>query len=230
MVFGGLQKVTLLDYPEKTACTLFTTGCNFRCAFCQNSSLLVAGEGGQAISEADVLSFLESRVGLLDGVCISGGEPLLNDDIDGFIGKLKAMGFLVKLDTNGNEPEALRRLVSAGVIDYVAMDIKNSPDKYALTIGVPGYDISPVKESIEFLQSCGVSYEFRTTVVREFHTADDLLTVAAWLCDAEKYFLQGFINSDGVLKSGLSGYSSVEMRDLLDTVKAELPTAELRGV
>jgi len=230
MVFGGIQKVSLLDYPEKTACTLFTIGCNFMCPFCHNSSLVNPTNEEQTISTPEILDFLNTRQGLLDGVCISGGEPLLHDDLYAFINDIKSMGFLVKLDTNGSEPEKLKEIMASGKIDYIAMDIKNTPEKYAQTIGVPGYDISQVKKSIDILRSGTISYEFRTTVVREFHTAEDIQSVARWISGAEKYFLQGFINSEGVLKSGLHGYSAEEMQIILNKIKTVLPNAKLRGI
>jgi len=236
MVFGGIQKVTLLDYPEKTACTLFTTGCNFRCHYCQNSSLIETNIAekpdaeNQAGSISEILEYLKTRQGLLDGVCISGGEPLLHDDLQDFIGDVKEMGFLIKLDTNGSIPNELKELMSSGMIDYVAMDIKNTPEKYALTVGLPDFDISSVEESVDILMSSPISYEFRTTVVREFHNADDLISIARWISGAEKYYLQGFINSTEVLKSGLHGYSNEEMHRFLDKVKELLPAAELRGI
>ena len=244
MVFGGIQKLTLLDYPDKTACTVFTIGCNFLCPFCHNVSLIVEVEDEQCginqardrhdrhdkkmIKESEVLEFLESRQGLLDAVCISGGEPLLHDDLEGFIDKVKALEFLVKLDTNGSFPDKLEELIKNGKIDYVAMDIKNAPGKYAITIGLHDYDISPVEKSMQILRAGTIPYEFRTTVVRDFHTPDDLLSIARWIPWAEKYYLQGFINSDGVLRRSLSAYTDVEMQTFLDEIKIILPGAGLR--
>jgi len=229
MVFGGIQKVSLIDYPEKTACTLFTIGCNFNCPFCHNSSLIDPAGGGQVITTTEVLSFLETRKGLLDGVCISGGEPLLQNELEIFIKDVKDMGFLVKLDTNGNNPGKLKEMIETGKIDYIAMDIKNTPEKYAMTTGIPGYEASPVRESVDILISCSVPYEFRTTVVREFHNVEDLCAIAKWISGARKYYLQGFRNSDGVLQSGINGYSNYEMQEFLNSIKSLIPTAELRG-
>jgi len=253
MVFGGIQKLTLLDFPEKTACTVFTVGCDFNCPFCQNSALI--GQVGLAQTDinqpqgeqpnshgaraqtrnknhtaADILDFLKTRQGLLDGVCISGGEPLLNDELEAFIDEVKALGFLVKLDTNGSNPAKLEKLIKAGKIDYVAMDIKNTPEKYAQTIGVPAYDISPVEKSMNLLRSGAVPYEFRTTVVREFHSGEDIISIANWISGTVKYYLQGFVNSDGVSQKGLHGYSREEMEQFLDSITPILPTAELRGI
>ena len=236
MIFGGIQKLTILDYPDKTACTLFTSGCNFRCPFCQNSSLLnpVTNEertgNRYTINAVEVLDFLKTRKGLLDGVCISGGEPLMHDKLYIFLNEVKSLGFLVKIDTNGGYPKNLKKLISSGVIDYVALDIKNSPEKYAETIGLPEYDIAPVEESITLLYSSTLKYEFRTTVVREFHTGDDLITVAKWLPKKAKYILQGFSDSNEVLQHGLHAYSDDEMRKFLQRVLDIQPEAELRGI
>ena len=236
MVFGGIQKVTLLDYPEKTACTLFTSGCNFRCPFCQNSSLIYSNNAEksdvsvQTIPASEILDFLETRRGLLDGVCVSGGEPLLHDELGEFIEEVKTMGFLVKLDTNGSKPDKLKKLIESGTIDYIAMDIKNTPEKYAQTAGLPNLNISLIEESVDILLSNTVPCEFRTTVVREFHNDADLVSIAEWLSGADKYYLQGFVNSDGVSQSGLHGYSEKEMNQILDSVKKLIPSTELRGI
>jgi len=253
MVFGGIQKLTLLDYPEKTACTLFTIGCNFRCPFCHNTMFLDphVHKYGNSLSldfpvlhdESEILSFLKTRHGLLDGVCISGGEPLMQNGLNSFISKVKELGFLVKLDTNGNYPQKLAELINSGNVDYVAMDIKNSPAKYGETIGLAAYNIAPIAESMEVLRSSSIDYEYRTTVVREFHTQDDLISIARWITETAslsenadiqdkyyKYFLQGFIDSDGVLQKGLSGYTAEEMQQILGEVQKVLPTTELRGI
>jgi len=226
----GLQKLTLLDYPKKVACTVFTGGCNFRCPFCHNSSLILCNEIGDAIDEADFFSFLKKRVGILDGVCVSGGEPLLQPDIKLFLTKIKSMGFLIKLDTNGSFPERLKELVQSGLVDYVAMDIKNSPERYAETIDVPNYDISDVEKSVTFLLMNTVDYEFRTTVVRELHSAADFVSIGVWLKSASQYYLQAFEDSPNVLKKGLSGYSKLEMEGFLKILYHDIPFAALRGI
>lgn len=229
MIFGGMQKLTLLDYPDKTACTLFTRGCNFKCPFCHNAALIEVTNTTPVLDSREILAFLRNRQRLLDGVCISGGEPLLHQGLAKFIGEVKALGLLVKLDTNGSMPHRLIELVREGLVDYVAMDIKNRPEKYAETIGFLEYDLEPVKQSVAFLLKGTVAYEFRTTVVRELHTLDDLMAVASWLLGARKYYLQGFIDSGNVLAGGLSGYSGAEMRALLMRLKTVLPCTELRG-
>ena len=229
MIFGGIQKLSLLDYPDRTACTLFTVGCNFYCPFCQNSSLAKPTAKMQTTSASEVLDFLKKRQGLLDGICISGGEPLMHDELGLFIKDVKALGFLVKIDTNGSFPDCLKNLVKSGDIDYVAMDVKNTLEKYPLTIGLPEYDTAPIEDSVAFLLSGKVPYEFRTTVVREFHTLDDLLSIARWISGTEKYFIQGFVDSAGVAQCGLNGYSNVEINEFLHTIRTILPIAQLRG-
>ena len=182
----------------------------------------------QELSQAQVLDYLKSRRGLIDGVCICGGEPLAQEGILEFVRTVKEMGFSVKIDTNGSRPELLRLLVESGGIDYVAMDIKNTPEKYEVTIGIPGYDAAPIKESAAFLLTGRVEYEFRTTVVRELHTIDDLLCIANWLKGADKYYLQTFENPEKALKPALTPYSKAEMKELARRVKEALPCVCLR--
>ena len=192
MNIQGLQKMTLLDYPGKIAATVFTGGCNFRCPYCHNASLVLHAEDAQDIPEEDFFAFLSKRIGLLDGVCISGGEPLLQEDIRRFISEIKSLGFLVKLDTNGSFPSKLKELVSSGLIDYVAMDIKNFPAGYARTAGTTVDVLSKIEKSVDFLLGNPVKYEFRTTVVKGFHTKEDFIAIGKWIQGAQRYFLQSF--------------------------------------
>ncbi len=215
MIFGGFQKLTLLDFPEKVACIVFTKGCNFYCPFCHNSSLVHSSASD--ISEEEVLEYLAKRQGILEGVCISGGEPLLHDELEAFVKKVKDMGYAVKLDTNGSFPEKLKSLVEKGLIDYVAMDIKNSFDKYPLTSGVENIDISKIEESIDFLMSSSIDYEFRTTVVNELHTTQDIVAICKRISGAKKYFLQNFVDSGDILKNGLNPMPD----DILDKMLLE---------
>ena len=178
----GLQKLTLLDYPGRVACTLFTKGCNFRCPFCHNASLVVRAEEQKAYSNEEILSFLKKRQGILDGVCITGGEPTLMRELPEFIYEIKALGYSVKLDTNGTRPQVIDRLIGEGLVDYIAMDIKNCPEKYAYTIGLPeNYDLTPIMESKDILMKGNVDFEFRTTVAKPFHTEEDFLKIGEWL-------------------------------------------------
>ena len=184
----GLQKLTLLDYPGKLACSVFSCGCNFRCAYCHNPSLVTGNADDLEYSLSDILAFLESRKNCLEGVCITGGEPLLNENVIDLINGIKSMGFYVKLDTNGSRPDLLKKLVADGAVDYVAMDIKNSPEKYSLTCGFS--DIGLIEQSVRFLLKGTVEYEFRTTVTGKFHESADFMKIGKWLSGASKYFLQ----------------------------------------
>lgn len=228
MLIAGLQKVTLLDFPGKLACTVFAPGCNFRCPFCHNASLVT--EKSELIPESEFFEFLESRKGRLQGVCVTGGEPTLQRDFKDFLAKIKSMGFLVKLDTNGYAPEKLKEAVNGGLADYVAMDIKNSLQKYGETVGIADFNTEPIKESVKFLLSGAVDYEFRTTVVRELHTAQDIEEITALIDGAKRYFLQGFVDSGDLIGEGLSGYDKKEMENLLKVAKMRLSVTELRGM
>ncbi len=204
MIFGGFQKLTLLDFPGAVACTLFTKGCNFLCPFCHNAPLVNKPEEAAAFSEEEILSFLKKRIGVLEGVCITGGEPLLQPELPAFIRKVKALGYRVKLDTNGSFPARLRALTEEGLLDYVAMDIKNSRDKYAATAGCEKLLPADIEESIDFLLSGAVPYEFRTTVVKELHTPADIAAIAHRIAGAERYFIQNFLNSGNIIGQNLS--------------------------
>ncbi len=230
MLIQGLQKLTLLDYPGETACTVFLAGCNLRCPFCHNASLVRPGAREGGVEEDAFFAFLEKRRGLLDGVCVTGGEPLLQPALPRLLRRIKALGYAVKLDTNGCFPAQLEALVAAGLVDFVAMDVKNSPARYAQTVGVPDFDLRPVQRSVAFLLSGAVDYEFRTTVVRELHTAGDLAALGRWIAGARRYFLQAFVDSGDLLRPGLTGLSGEEMAALLAAVRPFVPAAALRGV
>ena len=230
MILKGLQKLTLLDFPGKVAATLFTGGCNMRCPFCHNSLLVLSPNEVESIPAEEALAFLKKRQGILDGVCMTGGEPLLQADLADFLARVKEMGYAVKLDTNGTNPVRLRELCEAGLVDYVAMDIKNSPSRYAETVGVKDFDLTPIFDSVGLLLAGGVDYEFRTTVVKEFHTEDDLLAIAKWIGGAKRYFLQGYKDSGSLISDGLSGFSAEELRKMLCEVQKILPVTELRGI
>lgn len=229
MLLLGIQKLTLLDFPGKMACTVFTGGCDFRCPFCHNASLVRNFESCKRLTDEEFFDFLGKRKGVLQGVCITGGEPTLQPDLKDFIIRIKDMGYLVKLDTNGNHPHILKELVSDGLLDYVAMDIKNSPEKYGETAGVENFDISNIKESVEFLLQDNVDYEFRTTVVRELHSKEDIDNAAKWIKGAKRYFLQSFVDSGDLIGEGYSGYDKNEMENLLEIVKTYIDNAEIRG-
>ena len=228
MKIHGLQKMTLLDYPGKVACTVFLGGCEFRCPFCHNWELIDMSAPA-IMDDTELLKFLDTRRGLLDGVAFTGGEPLLRKDLPELIRRIRDMGFLIKLDTNGNNPEPLAAVVGEGLIDYVAMDIKNSPERYGETIGLPGYDISNVLASAEFLLNGSVEYEFRTTVVKQFHDRESFEKIGEWIKGAEKYYLQVFVDRETVPYSGLESYTKEEMEEFLNIVKKSVKHAEIRG-
>jgi anaerobic ribonucleoside-triphosphate reductase activating protein len=229
---GGLQKMTLLDYPGKAACTIFLSGCNFKCPFCHNRDLVFIPERYEYFDVNDIMEYLEKRKGILDGVAISGGEPLLQENLHTLIERIRELGYQVKLDTNGAYPKRLKEVVEKGLVDYVAMDIKNSPDKYARTLGMnpESFSLDPIRESVEFLKSSQIEHEFRTTVVRELHTAEDLLEIGRWLGENETYYLQQYVDSGNVIQPGYSAYTAAEMEDLRNQVAALVPNVKLRGV
>lgn len=230
MIFAGIQNLTLLDYPGKLACTLFTHGCNFRCPFCHNASL-VTRKQEQTLTQDAVFEFLRRRKGTLDGVVVTGGEPLMHPQLAEFLQQVKDLGFLVKLDTNGSFPERLKALVGAGLVDKVAMDIKNSPDLYAKTIGTDRIDFAEIDASREFLMQGNVEYEFRTTVVKGLHTAQSLEDAAKWIAGADAYFLQQFIDSGDLLDGqNLENYNAEQMQAFLNNIKNYVPNAALRGL
>ena len=209
MLIKGLQKLTLLDYPGRIACTVFLGGCNFRCPFCHNSELFM-GKPEKLMEDEEFFAFLKTRKGLLDGVCVSGGEPTLYKNLPEFLAKIKELGFLVKLDTNGYRPEVLKALAEAKLLDYVAMDVKNSPAMYAKTVGLETVDLARIEESLRFLIGREVDYELRTTLVAQLHDAASIQDMGAWLGGlvpgkkVKKLFLQSFVDRDTVLFGNLS--------------------------
>ena len=229
MLIKGFQKTTLLDYPSKVAATVFTGGCNFRCPFCHNASLVTHIDNENDISENEILEYLKKRKGILDGICITGGEPTLQPDLKDFCKKVKEIGLLIKLDTNGTRPELLSELINEKLIDYVAMDIKNSKEAYAQTCGLSEFPHG-VEESIRILMNSDVPYEFRTTVVRELHSKENIASLCQWIKGAKKYYLQRFTDSGDLISEGLSSLSDEEMTELLEIAKEYIPSAELRGV
>lgn len=228
MKFGGMQRLTLLDFPGKMSCIVFTAGCNFRCPYCHNASL-VKGRG-EDIDESEVLKFLQKRRGVLAGVVVSGGEPLLHDGIAEFCRRVKELGYAIKLDTNGTRPDRLKALVKEGLVDFVAMDIKNTPEKYALTAGATETDIAAVKESVDFLLSGEVDYEFRTTVVGPYFEVKDFEKIGKWISGAKGYALQRFKDSGDLLDDSEVGeYTEENMQLFLSTVKKWVKSATVRG-
>lgn len=237
MLILGLTKTTLLDYPEHVAATVFTGGCNFCCPFCHNKDIVFAQESITSLqitpyTEEEVLSFLKKRAGILTGVCITGGEPTLQKDLPDFLARIKELGLLIKLDTNGYQPNILRHLLNEGLIDYCAMDIKNSPEKYSVTTGLKSCNLSLIRESVSCLLSMTGSfpYEFRTTLVRELHTADDMYVISEWLKGAAAYYLQSYTDSEQVITPGFHAHSVEALKDFRNICLENIPNTQLRGV
>ncbi len=224
--------MTLLDFPQHVAAVVFTGGCDLRCPFCHNSPLVTAIDPAEKYNTEDVLKYLSSRKKLLDGVAISGGEPLLQVDIAGFIKKIKEMGFKVKLDTNGSFPDKLGELVEEKLVDYIAVDIKNCREKYPQTVGVPSYSLENLDRSMEILKNGGIDYEYRTTVVKQLHTVEDIIKIGEWIKGAPRYFLQNFADS-GRLINADAGYTAHDKETLLRMKAAVSPfvgNVQVRGI
>ncbi len=231
MKINGLQKLTLLDFPGKVACTVFTAGCNLRCPFCHNASL-VTGSAPEAIGAEEFYKFLSRRAGILEGVAITGGEPLMQPGIEEFASRIKELGFAVKLDTNGTFPEKLRALTEGGLVDYVAMDVKNSRGRYAETAGVPIPNelMAKIERSAEILLAGKTEYEFRTTVMHELHTPEDIAALASWIAGAERYYLQQFRDSGELLVGGFTAPTREEMEAMAAAAEPFVKSVALRGV
>lgn len=230
MQIHGFNKTTLLDYPGHLASTIFLGGCNFRCPYCHNASLVLAPINQPAISKDEVFKTLNKRKGILEGICITGGEPTLYPELTGFIREIKSMGYKIKLDTNGSNPEMLKDLVLNGDIDYVAMDIKHTRGKYFLGAGSLTLSIAPIIESVAFLLTNPIAYEFRTTVVKELHTPEDLLEMGEWIKGASAYYLQAYKDSGDVISPVFSSYSKQEMLTFRNLLLPYARTVEIRGI
>ena len=234
-MISGLQKMTLLDYPGKVACTVFLQGCNFRCPFCHNSDLL-GKDGPETIPVETLMAFLKKRVGLLDAVCITGGEPTLQKDLPDLIRQIKDLGFLVKLDTNGSRPAVLKALAEEKLIDYVAMDIKNCPDRYGETVGMPNMDLGGVEESARYLLEGHVDYEFRTTVADQLHNEADMQHMGAWLCSLVsgvkpiRHYIQPYVDRDSVLAQGLHTPEKPKLLAMAEILTPYAHLVEIRGM
>ena len=229
MKIYGLQKMTLLDFPGHVACTVFLGGCDFRCPYCHNFEL-ADGTAKPVMDEEEFLSFLKKRQGLLDGVAITGGEPCLYKDLPELVKKIRELGFMVKLDTNGYHPQLLKQILDEKLIDYAAMDIKNSPEKYAVTCGVESVDMDTIRTSINLLMESGIDYEFRTTVVEEFHEAADFEEMGKMIRGAKRYFLQSFTDRDSVPFGNLHAPSKESLEQYLSIMKKYVPDSAIRGV
>lgn len=223
----GIQKLSLLDFPGKIACTVFLGGCNFRCPYCHNGSLAV-GEGEEVMGYEEFFAFLESRRGRLEGVCVSGGEPTIHRELPEFFGRIKDMGYAVKLDTNGTNPEMLASLINDGLVDYVAMDIKNSPERYEDSVVINAELIDRVRESASLLMEGRVDFEFRTTLMREMHGEEEIRAIGRWLSGDEKFFLQTYRDEGDLLVGGFTPHSEEEKKTLVNILREYIPNAKLR--
>lgn len=234
MKIAGLQKMTLLDYPGKVACTVFLPGCNFRCPFCHNSGLLETTP--ETMTQEELLAFLEKRRGLLDGVCITGGEPTMQKDLPRLLEAIRALGYPVKLDTNGSNPAMLEALVRGGLVDYVAMDVKNSPARYGQTVGIAGLSLEKTEQSLKLLLSGSIDYELRTTCVEEFHGEEEMAAMGAWVeslvpgAKPRKWYLQCFVDRDSVLQEGLHSPSREKMEKMRKVLEPHGESVFCRGL
>ena len=224
----GFNKLTLLDYPGRLAATIFLGSCNFRCPFCHNAGLVLAPE--PLIETEEVLKVLRKRKGILDGVCVTGGEPTLDPGLTGLLAQIKELGYPVKLDTNGTRPALVRELVDAGLVDYVAMDIKNSQEKYAETAGIRHPDLESITHMVEYLKSGVVDYEFRTTVVKELHKREDIEAIGQWLSGSRRYFLQNYKESEQVIRPVFTSYSREQLENFQQILRKTIPQVEIRGI
>lgn len=226
MKISGFNKLTLLDYPKKMAAIIFTAGCNYKCGYCQNSSLIKEAE--ENFSESEILNYLDGRKKLLDGVVISGGEPTIQKDLVSFIKKIKEIGLLVKLDTNGTNPLIIKELIDHRLIDYIAMDVKMSFDKYEIVTGVKANN--NILESIDIIKNSKIEHEFRTTIIKNYHTFDDIYKIANFIGKDENYYLQNFEMSEGVLDKSLMWFSKDELKEFQNKLKVEFPNLRVRGI
>lgn len=230
MQIYGFNKTTLLDYPKHLGATIFLGGCNMRCPFCHNASLVTGVSSQKVIPEQEVLSYLAKRQGILEGVCITGGEPTLQPELATFITAIKELDLKVKLDTNGTNPKLMKALVEKGLIDYIAMDIKNSIEKYALTVGLNHFLTEPILESVNFLLTSSIDYEFRTTIVKEYHESEDMLSIGQLLSGAKAYYLQSYKDSGDILQPGLHSHSRETLDDYVKLLAPSIPSVFIRGL
>jgi len=229
MIIEGLQKLTLLDFPGHVACTVFAHGCNLRCPFCHNAGLVIR-KPSNIINMEEISDFLQKRKGILDGVCLTGGEPLAQKDAIDFLRFVRSFGYKIKLDTNGFYPERLKEIIDEGLVDYIAMDIKSSPENYKFAVGIDDIDIAPMMKSVDIIMSSGIDYEFRTTAVKGLHLVSDFEKIGVWLSGAKRYFIQQFINSGDLISNGLNAFSKEETEEILAAVRKHIPHAESRGL
>ncbi|MCD8203629.1 MAG: anaerobic ribonucleoside-triphosphate reductase activating protein [Coprobacillus sp.] len=225
----SMIKLSLVDYPDKLSCVLFTQGCNFVCPFCHNKDLVLPGPRLPSLSHDEIFDFLKARIGKLDAVVITGGEPTLDKDLIPFIKEIKALGYLVKLDSNGTNPSVLKNLIDNHLVDYVAMDIKNSPAKYALTAGLSSVDLSPIKESISLLINSDIDYEFRMTTIDEFHSAEDMDEIGELIKGAKRFYFQKYVDSPNCIVGGYHSVDEKKIREFALILSKYVSEVNLRG-
>lgn len=231
MQIHGLNKTTLLDYPKHLAATIFTGACNFRCPFCQNASLVLHPSTEPVIPTEEVLDYLKKRSGILEGVCITGGEPTLQPDLADFLLQIRQLGLLIKLDTNGYRPDVLKELLDAKLVDYLAMDIKSAPAHYAEAAGITNFDFEKIAESVTLIRESGLPYEFRTTAVKELISEKDFLAIGQWLSGSTAYYLQGYQDSgDLIAPEGLTPWTRPELEAICEKLRPSFDVVEIRGL
>ena len=224
----GYQKTTLLDYPGLLAATIFTGGCNFRCPFCHNSDLLL--NPATPIPEEEIFAFLKKRKNVLSGVCITGGEPTLQTDLSDFIEKVRSLNYKIKLDTNGYRPEIIQSLLNKKLLNYIAMDIKAGYSNYFKICGTDNFSMDTIKKSISIIENSGIDYEFRTTIVKELHSEQDIQEIAEIISDKSSYYIQSFKDSGNILTPGLSSCDTDTLNHYLSIIKQKIPNSFLRGI
>ncbi len=229
MLICGFEKFSMVDFGDKISCTVFTGGCNLRCPFCHNGALVLGNVAAQQIDEQEVFDYLEKRKGLVDAVCVTGGEATLQPDLADFLKRVRDMGYITKVDSNGLRPTALEALLDDGLVDYMAMDIKNSPRKYAYTCGLSKVDMAAVNESIRIIMTKAKDYEFRTTLIKDFHTAQDISEIADWINGAKRFFFQKYVDSEGCISHGYTPIEKPEAEELAKLFDGKVDYVGLRG-
>lgn len=224
-----MEKLSLVDFDGFVAATVFTGSCNFRCGFCHNSALVLDSKSLPVIPENEILDYLNKRKGILEGLCITGGEPTLNPDLPEFIKKVKDIGYSVKVDTNGTNPEMVKLLAKEKLADYFAIDIKNDRENYAEIIGFKTFDTRKIEKTVEFLLSGKVGYEFRTTLISEYHKAENIKRIAEWIKGADKYFMQKFKSGDNCISQGLNPVPEETAKEFAEIIRPHVKKVALRG-
>ena len=202
MKINGYERFSMVDYEGKICCTVFTGGCNMRCPFCHNGALVVGDVKSNQIDDDEVIEYLKQRKGLVDAVSVTGGEATLTVGLADFLRRVRELEYEIKLDTNGLRPDVLKSLIDQKLVDYVAMDIKNSPQKYAMTTGLKFVDLDKINESMQIIRESGIKHEYRTTIIEEFHTLEDMQSIADWISGAQRYYMQKYKDSEGCISHG----------------------------